>query len=570
MFLTTFATLVFQIVQVRILSVIAWYYLAFAAISVAMLGMTVGSLWVYLARERLGGEGLARDLTRSATAFALSLPLSLFLQLSLVTSIASSLTTVAAWSYLVLAMTVPYVFSGIVVSLALTRSPFPVGRVYGVDLGGAALGCLAVVGLLEVVDPCSLVLACGAVAAGGAILFARSAPAGAGPAPARGFLERPVRIGAALAVLAAVNGSLPTPFRPVVVKDELELRRGRPLRAVELPTRGSWPADPPPKPPYFWGASPATPRLPLIQQLHLNIDGAAGTVMCHYDGTRESIDFLRWDITNLAYRLPGIRHAAIIGVGGGRDILSAHLFGVPSITGVELNRIFVDLHTEHPFYRDFTNLQALPDLELHVDDARSWFASAGRRFDLIQMSMADTWAATGAGAYSLSENGLYTLEGWEAFLGSLSDRGRFTVSRWYSPDDVNETGRMLSLAAAALHRTGAAAPRRHLLVARVDRIATLVLSREPFSEEDLDRLEDVARGAPVRDPPVAPAAAGLGDPGADPRRAGRRRDRCGGGRPSTWTSRSPPTTGPSSSTSCGSPASPRCSGGSRSARRIAG
>jgi len=52
-FLLTYSLLTFQIIQTRILSVIAWYYLAFLAISVAMLGMTVGAVWVYLRRDRL-------------------------------------------------------------------------------------------------------------------------------------------------------------------------------------------------------------------------------------------------------------------------------------------------------------------------------------------------------------------------------------------------------------------------------------------------------------------------------------------------------------------------------------
>ena len=86
------------------------------------------------------------------------------------------------------------------------------------------------------------------------------------------------------------------------------------------------------------------------------------------------------------------------------------------------------------------------------------------KFDLVQMSMIDTWAATGAGAFSLSENGLYTLEGWRAFLKTVNDRGIFTVSRWYSPGDVNETGRMIALATAALLDTGLKDARPHLFV----------------------------------------------------------------------------------------------------------
>ena len=187
--------------------------------------------------------------------------------------------------------------------------------------------------------------------------------------------------------------------------------------------------------------------------------------MFHYDGTRGSIEFLRYDLVNLAYSLPGIRKAAVIGVGGGRDVLAAHLFGVAEIVGVELNPIFIDLHTHEP-YKSFSNLTALPNVRFVVDDARSWFASTPEKFDLIQMSMIDTWAATGAGAFTLSENGLYTLEGWRAFLRTLNHDGVFTVSRWYNPGDVDEAGRMVALATAALLDLGVPDARPYLFVAR--------------------------------------------------------------------------------------------------------
>ena len=64
---------------------------------------------------------------------------------------------------------------------------------------------------------------------------------------------------------------------------------------------------------------------------------------------------------------------------------------------------------------DYNRLATLPGVRLFVDEARSWFSRSDERFDLIQMSMIDTFAATGAGAFSLSENGLYTVEGWRDF-----------------------------------------------------------------------------------------------------------------------------------------------------------
>ena len=75
-FLITFSVLIFQIVQTRILSVIAWYYLAFFAISVAMLGMTIGAVWVYLWRARFQQSSLAVTLSSFALATALAMPAS--------------------------------------------------------------------------------------------------------------------------------------------------------------------------------------------------------------------------------------------------------------------------------------------------------------------------------------------------------------------------------------------------------------------------------------------------------------------------------------------------------------
>ena len=175
-FLITFSVLVFQIVQTRILSVLAWYYLAFFAISVAMLGMTIGAVWVYLRRDRFLPERLASDLSGYALATAVSIPASMMVQFSLITTLALSLSTIVSWGLLLAAMTVPYVFAGVVVSLALTRSPFPVSQVYGVDLLGAALGCAVVVLLLNVLDGPTTLIVTGLIAALAAYCFA-AAPA---------------------------------------------------------------------------------------------------------------------------------------------------------------------------------------------------------------------------------------------------------------------------------------------------------------------------------------------------------------------------------------------------------
>ncbi len=492
-FLLTFSLLTFQIVQTRILSVIAWYYMAFFAISVAMLGMTVGAVWVYLHRERIEAVPLPVTLTNFTLATAIAMPASIMVQFCLITAVSLSLTTVISWSILMIAMAVPYFFSGVVVSLALTRSPFPAGQVYGVDLIGAALGCVGVIFILNAMDGPTAVIVSAVVCGLSAFAFMSSANGEdrlrLQSAP---WWRRPAPITAVLAVFAILNSLAPVGVRPIMVKDQLErfgFKRYEKWNSYSRIT-----VDPPQlRLPDLWSGSSKMPQETRALQAQLTIDGGAGSEMSHYDGTPQSISYLQYDLVGLAYRLPGIHKAAVIGVGGGRDLLTAHYFGVPDITGVELNPIIVNLLTKQPYYKNFTGVTALPNLKLHVDDARSWFDSTHEKFDSVQMSMIDTWASTGAGAFTLSENGLYTLEGWETFLRSLNTTGIFTVSRWHSPGNDDETGRMIGLATAALLDSGVKDVRQHIFVASADYMATLVLSKTPFTPEQLRILHDTVQ-----------------------------------------------------------------------------
>jgi hypothetical protein len=221
-FLITLSMLIFQIAQTRILSVIAWYYLAFFAISVAMLVLTVGAVWVYLWRERFQQSSLAVTLSNFALATALAMPTSVTVQFCLVTPVSLSLTTVVSWSLLLIAMAVPYVFSGVVVSLALTRSPFPTGLVYGVDLLGAASGCVAVIGILNFLDGRTSVVLSGAISGLSAMAFAASASSRSKRLKSNSWWQRPAPVVIALIAFALLNSLAPVGMRPILVKNNIE------------------------------------------------------------------------------------------------------------------------------------------------------------------------------------------------------------------------------------------------------------------------------------------------------------------------------------------------------------
>src|SRR5258708_13135538 len=93
----------------------------------------------------------------------------------------------------------------------------------------------------------------------------------------------------------------------------------------------------------------ASPRLPhsTIEQRALNIDGGAGTALYRFDGILANLGFLRYDVTNLAYAIPDLKTGAVIGVGGGGDVLSQGLLGLSDVTDVGISPIITSLLERH-------------------------------------------------------------------------------------------------------------------------------------------------------------------------------------------------------------------------------
>src|SRR6266540_959997 len=459
--LVTAATLMLQIIETRIISVTSWYHLAFFVISIAMFGLTAGAVFVYLCKERFRPERLSYDLTVATLAFALTTDLAIVVQLTLVTG------------------------------ASLSRSPYPIGKVYGADLIGAAMGCVGALVLLNMTSGPSAVLWIGAVIGLAALGFASSGVGNVHESASRGAnlfrYRRSILIGCLLFAMAntfTIHG-----VRPTIVKDHLEAPADFAYDRWNSFSRITV-AHSKTGPPAMWGPSPRLPRS-TIEQRSLTIDGSAGSTIYRFDGNLASLEFLRYDVSNLAYAVPNLKAGAVIGVGGGRDVLSQRLFGVIDVTGIEINPIIIDLLKRR--FSDYTAIATLDGVKFEVDEARSWFARTPRSFDVIQMSLIDTWAATGAGAFTLTEDGLYTVEAWQRFLGRLNPGGLFTVSRWYAPGEVNETGRLVSLGVATLLASGATEPQRHLFLAAAGNVATLIVTKSPLSPAAVGTLKDAAK-----------------------------------------------------------------------------
>lgn len=490
LFLITSCMLMLQVIQTRILSVVTWYHLAFFSISMGMFGLTAGAVWVYVHRDRFTDQTFSFDLAHYSAAFAITTGLCFMIQMTLAPVVWYSINSVWTWIELALCLAIPFVFSGIVVSIALTRSRLPIGRVYAIDLAGAAAGCLAVLFLLDHTDAPSAILWVSCIAAAGALCFASS---GIGTTPRilpsfHTMFRHRITIFTLLLLCAIFNGLSDYGFQPLVVKGRFEGPQNPLfLEWNSLSRIAVYPMDP--TTPDLWGPSPRFSMDGLnIEQRRLHIDGDASTVALRFTGNLKDVEFLKYDVANLVYHLPDRQRAAVIGVGGGRDILSAAVFGYRDITGVEENPILLKLLTQEPNFANFTNMAKLEGVTFVQDEARSWFLHTDETYDVIQMTPNDTWMAAIAGSHSLSENSLYTVEAWKIFLNRLNPQGLFSVSSWFTQEHPEETARMLSLAVAALLDLGISEPERHIFLATSGRIATLLIARQPFSPRDLTAL----------------------------------------------------------------------------------
>ncbi|MBN1423471.1 hypothetical protein JXA88_02840 [Candidatus Fermentibacteria bacterium] len=473
LFLTSFSALALEITLSRLLSVITWYHLAFFAISTALLGMTAGATKVYLNPQLFSARTLRTQVAHACLRYALAIPVSLIVLCMLPLDLQKSVMSPLVFLFATMVCALPFYYAGIVLSAVITRYDLPIGRLYASDLIGAAMGCLFVLGGLEVLDAPSLILACGAFGVLASMSFA-------GDLASKGFRRGSIALLAVFLVVPFMNGVSPRGIRPLVVKGKpvnietylIEQWNSFSRVVVYKGQRGT---------PRLWGPSPHLPP-EVVDQFLINIDGEAGTVMWRF-GTLDDLTLLKYDVTNVGYYLDRPGRVCVIGVGAGRDVQSAILFGHDEVVGVEVNPIFIDLLRGG--FRDFAGLADREGVDLIVDDARSYLTRSENRFSVIQMSLIDTWAATGAGAFSLSENALYTVEAWKVFLERLADTGYLTVSRWHDPENAGETGRVISLGVASLLAVGVPHPAQHLALITTNRISTLLVSRSPFEEDDI-------------------------------------------------------------------------------------
>ncbi|HXZ28742.1 MAG TPA: hypothetical protein VEG08_12185, partial [Terriglobales bacterium] len=186
---------------------------------------------------------------------------------------------------------------------------------------------------------------------------------------------------------------------------------------------------------------------------------------------------------------------AIIGPGGGVDVLRAVANGSPSVTAIEINPIIANTIMRGRYADYAFRLYEIPEVHLHVADGRSWIRQSRDQYDVIQMTLVDTWASTAAGAFALSENSLYTTEAFREYFDHLKPDGIIAITRWEFKEP-REALRVVAQGIQALRESGVPAediPNHFAVVAdgRLDedgRPVTVLIKKSQFNGEEEDAL----------------------------------------------------------------------------------
>ena len=474
--LAAFSTLSLELLLTRIYSVTMYYHFAFMVVSLALLGLGVAGVTIYLV------PWLARRPGVTAAAFMIAFAVSSLVALRV--SIGNPL-SLADWKHnleklpeLYVAASLPFLASGFALSIAISSAGERIGRVYTFDLVGAALGCIFVIGALPRLGAQGAIAMTGALGAVSAVLFALSDPGG--------------RIARWVLAAAAVVVALSTAY---ISMTERQARRFGLARNPEkfLGVREG----------VFekWNAISQITVSELDDRNHLwiFIDGGAATRMWRGDtrdgGWKAQNTIPEVRVASLVYALNSKGPALIIGPGGGTDVISALSHGVPRVVGVEINPIIVRDVMKGRFADFSGRLYFDPRVRVVVDEGRSFVRRSDERYSSIQATLVDSWAASSAGAFTLSENNLYTVEAFEEFLDHLAPGGILAVTRWYFAGEPREFLRLVVLGRAALEKRGVPAGevQRHFVIAvGSDSRGTLLLGRDPFSPALVQAAADMA------------------------------------------------------------------------------
>jgi hypothetical protein len=476
------AALAYEILLMRLFSIIQWHHFAYMMISLALLGY--GASGTFLALTRRWQEGrfpqiyLANAVLFAVTSIgcfvlAQAIP---FNALEVLWNPEQSL-----WLTLTfLLLFVPFFCAALCICLTFSQYSGQLHKIYCFDLLGAGCGAAGIIALLFAVSPSSALQVIAALG----LLSATVAWWELGARPRWPMAVLMLAMGIMLSPAASFSLQV-SEFKGLsqalrVLDAEQLDQRSSPLGQLTTVKSRSVPFRHSP------GLSLNSPG-PIPAQLGLFTDADALSAMTEFDGDLGKLVYLDYQSSALAYHLLDHPDVLVLGAGGGADVLQALYHRANRIDAVELNPQVVDL-VNSEFAEVTGAIYKLPSVAVHNKEARGFVTANNDRYDLIQVALLDSFNASSGGLYALSENYLYTEEAFTQYLKQLNNGGILSITRWIKTPPRDGL-KVMATAIEALKQTGAPDPGSQLLMIRSWNTSTLLVKNEPFGGREIDLLK---------------------------------------------------------------------------------
>ena len=469
-FLISLSGLMLEVSITRIFSAAIWYHFAFVAVSVALVGLGASGLVVQYGQKKIKENWTENLAIFSGWGITLFIPITLFVMHSLASQVI----------YLPLFMilfAVPFFFIGIIISSAFNAFSRVAGKLYAADLIGASAGALTVVLFLIMTGGEGTALVVGMIAAVSASIFSWIAKS----AKKKIISFVVVAFAASLLFINFSSQIFAIPTDPTAQKDlPIYLREHPGSKIVKTQWNSFSRID---------VVEGGKGNEDLVAKIF--IDGGAGTNIISWDGNLGSRQELSTWMQYLPFKMMPNPKVLVIGSGGGRDVVAALVSGSKDVTSVEINPII--FQTVRSYGDKAGNVYTQPYVNAYVDEGRSFVTRSSDKYDIVYIPFVDTWASVSSGGLSVSENFLYTIEGFQQYYDHLSERGKIVTVRW-----LIDSPRFVSTFTKVLEQNGV--PRedvyKHLIIVTSDSytqdpsVTMVIFSKAPFAEEEIRFLSE--------------------------------------------------------------------------------
>ena len=486
-FILSCSALAYEVLLIRLFSVIHWHHFAFMVISIALLGYGISGSLITVFRRRLLDHYSAVFIA-NILLFGFSSICCFIIVQQLPFNTLEILWDNSQWQRLLLSyllLTLPFFFVANAVALTIMRFHQHIPQVYGYDLIGAGIGAILIMMLLQNFPP-DVVLRQLAIAGLSAGLFAL------GSLPRRQKLLTAATL--LLCILAVV--SLPQKWLDLHLSEYKGLAQTLLIKDASLIRSHSSPVSQTdvvqsPLVPFRHapGLSLQSPTGPP-EQLAVFRDGDEMTTIDHVS-EHKSLEYHDYMSTALPYHVkPSAQKVLILGSASGAGILQAHLHKIPKIDAVEpdqqLSLLISDVFAD---YIGWSELQH--KVSVHTISARG-FAAAANDYDLVIMGPSGSSAGGSAGVHALSTSYDYTVEALMSYLQLLAPDGLLSITLWTStPARANL--KLFTTAVTAMRASGIEHPKNNIAWIRSWNTATLVLKNTALTATEVNRVRSFSR-----------------------------------------------------------------------------